>query len=918
MLSNSIILCPSARLARGIQSDISRLKMQSGFSQWRSAAVFTLSQWMDGLIEEGLLTGEIGALNSTPPYALSAFNEQSLWEEVITQSLKKNAFGELFDVSGLAKAAVEANRYVIAWQLHIPREFSAEESRQFIQWQRAFQVRCSELNALESVRYFNWQLDYLAQSLGATPSLAKLPARIEFAGFDQAAPQEKRLRDILSQCGIEVAEYVTTQSAVAHAQHVSLENKEAECRAAVAWAQQRLLERPNVKLAIVVPGLNEVRTQLADLLDDVFYPASVRPNHHAGLLETAKHYNFSLGLPLAQQPIIQVALNLLRMLSSFQLQLADISAMLRSPYWSASQTEADARALLDAKMREKLPIQLSLPRFITFAQKQHEAGLNIPRLLVDLKAAIALAANNKLTPAQWAQYFDDVLNALHWPGERNVTSLEYQTLNAWQKALQQLAKQNLLGKSISKVEAVHLIQKICTEQVFQAETEQEPSIQILGIMEALSAPVDAMWCMHMNDDIWPPPARPNALLPASMQRAAKLPNADSAVQAIFAATIHQRLMHSAHTIIFSSSRTAGESQLRISPLMADLVKDTSNLDVEAPLAQTLAEQLSHARKDDLSIFDDHIAPQVQINEHVSGGTGLLRAQAICPAWAFYQFRLGAKALKTPTSGLDSMERGSLVHDVLEQFWRKRHFADLRDMSEHDLTQALNLAICHALENFTAAEHMVSPTVLELEHERLCKLIGAWLQFEKARGVDFKIVACEATKKVDICGIEVTLKIDRVHQLAQGGLEFIDYKTGQIPKMNSWGEDRITEPQLPIYATFYADDLTQVAGVHFAMVKLADHTFVGLDEVGFEVESTMRKPTFTQNFTHWQHMLQHWKASIEAIALEIRHGESVVQFADENDLKYCEVKALLRLPERKLQFERLVAPALLEAGDNFEK
>ncbi len=911
MLSNSVILCPSARLARAIQSDISRLKIKSGSNQWHSARVFTLSQWMDGLVEEGLLTGEIGALGSLPPHVLSALNEQSLWEEVITQSLKKNAFGQLFDVSGLAKAAAEANRYVIAWQLHIPREFSAEESRQFVQWQRAFQMRCSELNVLENVRYFNWQLDYLAQRLSPKQAVGQLPKRIEFAGFDQTAPQEKRLRDILSLSGIEVVEYVTTQASAALTQHVILENKEAECRAAVAWAQHYLLNNPSAKLAIVVPGLNEVRTQLADLLDDVFYPASVRPNHHAGLLETAKHYNFSLGLPLTQQPIVQDALNILRMLSSFKLQLTDISTLLRSPYWSASQTEADARALLDAKMREKLPLQLSLPGFIKFAQRQHEAGLNIPRLLLDLQTANTIPASSKLTPAQWSQYFDDVLKAMYWPGERNVTSLEYQAMNAWQKALQQLAKQNLLGKSISRAEAVHLIQKVCVEQVFQAETEHESSIQILGIMEALSAPVDAMWCMHMNDDIWPPPARPNALLPASVQRAAKLPNADSAVQAVFAATIHQRLMHSAHMIIFSSSKTAGESQLRVSPLMADLVTEIGNSDIDMPLAQTLAEQLSHVpsaagshdSQHGLSLMDDHIAPPVLAGDHVSGGTALLRAQAICPAWAFYQFRLGAKALKTPTSGLDSMERGSLVHDVLEQFWRKRHFADLRDMSEHDFANALDLAIRHALEKFTATEHMVSATVLELEHERLSKLIGAWLQFEKARGVDFKIVACEATKKVDICGIEVTLKIDRVHQLFQGGLEFIDYKTGQVPKMNSWGEDRVTEPQLPIYATFYTDDLTQVAGVHFGMVKLADHTFVGLDQVGFEVEPAMRKPTFIQNFAQWQHLLQHWKVSIEAIALEIRQGESIVQFSDENDLKYCEVKALLRLPERKLQFER---------------
>ncbi|MDD4927015.1 MAG: DNA helicase, partial [Methylotenera sp.] len=134
MSLNSLILCPSARLARSIQADIARQHLQEGHTQWHSPAVQTLSQWLECIIEAGLLDGEIAT--QTPPYVLSAFNEQLLWEDVITQSLKKNAFGALFDVSGLAGAAMEANRYMVAWRLHFPRELVAEESRQFLQWQQ--------------------------------------------------------------------------------------------------------------------------------------------------------------------------------------------------------------------------------------------------------------------------------------------------------------------------------------------------------------------------------------------------------------------------------------------------------------------------------------------------------------------------------------------------------------------------------------------------------------------------------------------------------------------------------------------------------------------------------------------------------------------------------------------------------------
>jgi exodeoxyribonuclease-5 len=887
MSDNSIILCPSARLARSIQNDVTQQQTQSGKTQWHSPNVQTLSQWLESIIEQGLLTGFIN--EASPPYALSTFNEQLLWEEVIAQSLKKNAFGELFDISGLASAALEANRYVVAWDLHVPREHQPEETRQFLHWQREFQQRCRELGALENVRYVDWQLAHLAQGAG------ELPAKIEFGGFDQTAPQEQRLRDILLSRGVEVAEYRTTTNTPAQTQHVQLENQDAECRAAVAWAQARLADNPAARLAIVTPRLSDVRSQLADLLDDVFYPLSIRP----GLADMPRQYNFSLGTPLVQQPLTQAGLNLLRLMTVHQLQQTDVSILLLSPFWSASHQEADARAVLDATIREKLPMQFTLSHLLEFIKAQQAEGLQLDSLLANIQAAAALSSTRKLSAVQWAQTLDAILNALGWPGERNINSLEYQTLNAWQKALQQLARMDVLDNKLAASEAVYYQQQICTAQVFQAETELEPAIQILGIMEGLSAPVDALWCMHMNDHIWPPPARPNPLLPAFIQRAAALPNADNNVQAIFAATIQQRLLHSASHIVFSSSSMDGESQLRPSPLMQDI----DILNSEVTLATSLAEQLSADAHEALEHIDDHIAPAVQEGEHVSGGTGLLKAQAVCPAWAFYQYRLGAKALKTPTAGLDNMDRGSLVHSVLEEFWRKRHFADLRDMSADDFMQALNRAVRNAIQAFAAESNVASATVLELESERLLRLVGDWLTYEKSRGVSFRIVDCEVGKKVQICGIEVTLKIDRVHQLETGGLEFIDYKTGQMPKIKSWGEDRITEPQLPIYATFYADPAEQVAGIYFGMVKTAEHVFTGVSADSFEAEPNKRKPSFTQNFTDWQHLLNHWKSAIEEIATEVREGEAAVRFSDENELMYCEVTPLLRLPERKLQFER---------------
>ena len=918
-----LILCPSARLAHSIKSDIAKQYINAGQTQWQSANVLALSQWLDSIIEVTLLSGAI----SNPQTLLSPLNEQILWQQVIQQSLNKNSFSDLFDVAGLASAAIEANKYMVAWHLHVTREQMAEEARQFVQWQRAFQQRCKQLNVLEGVRYLDWQLDIIKadviktgalQPQGLSPQnipakagyscvkpnihtasgLAKTYSRIEFAGFDQTAPQEQRLREILATNNIEVAEYVSTNPQPAQAQHIALENQEAECRAAVAWAKQQLADNPSaklapIKIAIVSPQLSNIRNQLADLLDDLFYPASVSNGNATGV----RCYNFSLGTPLSQQPMIQSALNLLRLFSSFNLQQADVSAVLLSPFWSSNHQEADARAQLDANMREHLPMQFKRTQLIAFANQQANKGLNISELLAHINAAEPLLSNKKFSASQWSQTLADVLNALHWPGDRVLSSVEYQAHTAWQKALNQLKQLDVLGSNLYQAEAVQILQKICTDQVFQAETENETSIQILGVMEALSAPVDAMWVLHMNDHIWPPPARPNPLLPAFIQRAAKLPNADNSVQTAFASKVQQRLLHSAKSITFSSSKTEGNSQLRASPFMRDI----ANLE-NVNLAETLAETLSQQAKQDLTLIDDHVAPAVQAGEHVGGGTGLFRAQAICPAWAFYQFRLGAKSLKTPSNGLDSMTRGILVHGVLAEFWQQRHFADLRDMSDDNLAQALNIAIKAALEELSKQQKSLSENLLVLEHERLFKLVGDWLTYEKERNESFEIVACEADKKVLIGGIEVSLKIDRIQQLENGGITFIDYKTGQKPNMNSWGEARIIEPQLPIYAIFY-DESYNVTGVQFGMVKTVDHAFFGVAEANFETEVEKRKPKFTQQFSSWQNLLNHWQTSIEAIAEEIKAGEAAVKFDDVGNLAYCEVLPLLRLPERQLQFER---------------
>ncbi|HEY0562738.1 MAG TPA: PD-(D/E)XK nuclease family protein [Methylophilus sp.] len=898
---SSIIVCATARLARSLQLNYQQQQIKNGATQWHAPAIMTLTEWLDSVIEAALLQGDINPTEA-PVAALNPTQEGLLWEQAIQLSLKGNAAADLFDTSGLASAAMEANRLLIEWNLRLDPQSATEETQQFSLWRQRFQTLCKQTGYLEAVRYMAWQIACLQKGAGS------LPAQLQLAGFDRIHPHLQRLIDVLKVCGVTVTNAQLTLTAPQALAHVVLDDQDAECRAAVAWAQHQLTENPARKLAIVVPELEALRAKLAYLLDDTFHPTAAAPAH----AELTRCYDFSLGVPLANLPIIRTALDLLRLAwQKRQILQSDFARLLQSSYWSNIAQEADARAKLDARMRRELPLSIKPNRLLHYLNhaQSGDYALSIQHLFADSQQLMTLAQQQARmqTPALWATSFRQILAATHWPGDRALSSHEYQAMQSFERILQQLTGLDALLGKISAHEAIKRLTQLCQAQIFQPERDTPAAILVMGLLEASAAPLDAMWVMGMNDHIWPPVARPNALIPAELQRNARTPNASSEVQAAFAQVVHQRLIKSAQHVIFSSAAKDGERQLRVSPLMQAIPQTLST----NPTLNTLAEQLALASKQDWQWLDDWQAPPVLSGEHVSGGTALLKAQAICPAWAFYQYRLGARKLDEPVNGLDVMERGTLVHAVLAAFWRSHDAAALTASTGEALINTLHALANQVLTEFNnQSEHAFSDTFLALEAERLSKLVWAWLtEVEMQRPQGFSVLACEAEHKITIEDISIKLVIDRIDQLDDGRLVVMDYKTGRQMDYKNWAAEAITEPQLPIYAAFVLQELA-VAAVCYAKVRPADFAFIGIAESedmlqGATVLSDKRGRTVFDEaqFPDWPSVLQHWHTRITATALALKAGDAAMRFSDEKQLDYCEVLPLLRLPERQLQFER---------------
>lgn len=875
----TVVVCANRRLARRLREAHDAAQARLGLGRWAPLDALTLDAWLARLTDEALLAGRIDA-HRAPRLVLSPIQERLLWERAITADADgADGDGAAFsDREGLAALAAEANALAEVWSLPVG-DGDGEEARAFLRWRRRFRAECAEHGWLESARHRAWQIAAVAE--GA----CRLPARVRFAGFDRFDPQQRELMRLLSANGVAVEVAGQGGGTVAQARIAAFPDRRAECRAAAAWAAERLEREPQARLAIVVPELSAVRAPLAAALDDALNPEALRPAN----ADAPRCYNFSLGAPLSAQPLTAAALALFVLAAHpRRVAAAEFGALLCGAYWSASESEADARARLDALLRERMPPELDLSLVLPVARRLRDRGLRIARCVAHLETLAGFAARHgsPRRPSQWAAELAALLEAVGWPGERGLSSHEWQAKEALLETLAGLDGLDPVIGRIGLAEAVRLVGRLCRERIFQPESEGEPAVEVLGPLEAAGASFDALWIFGMNDDVWPPAPRPNPLLPAAVQRRARSPHASADVEVEFARAVHERLLRSAPEVLFSHALGEGDRSLRPSPLVAAL-PEAENLPPPRPTAvERLVGSLA------IESIDDRRAPPLPEGAHVEGGTALLRLQALCPAWAFYRYRLGAKALPEPEAGLDAAERGALLHRAMEHLWRGRDSRAMAALDEAGRIAAARAAASAAIEEFGLRREAPLPrrwAALETEH--LTGLLGEWLEIDLRREVPFSVIAAEARRHIAIEGLEIDVAIDRVDELADGRRLVIDYKTARDLKKKAWAGERIAEPQLPLYAAFALDFPPDA--IAFAKVRPGECAFIGLGgaspAAGIEVVED------------WAGTLARWRASLAAIAREIRDGEAGVRFAKKDDLEHCEVLPLLRLPEREEQW-----------------
>jgi RecB family exonuclease len=323
----------------------------------------------------------------------------------------------------------------------------------------------------------------------------------------------------------------------------------------------------------------------------------------------------------------------------------------------------------------------------------------------------------------------------------------------------------------------------------------------------------------------------------------------------------------------------------------------------------------------LSLFDD-TGTQREIAQayEVPGGSAVLTSQSQCAFKAFATARLGAQGWEAAQAGLTAAPRGQLLHAVLHSVWSDtaegiRSLAQLQNLGA-ELQAFVESHVGRVLEEKipAGAREQMPPRYLELEEQRLTRVITAWLEFERTR-LPFDIAATEIASTTAIAGLALKLRLDRVDRLNDGSLLVIDYKTGNVtPK--SWELPRPDDVQLPLYAEFALPPGQELGGLVFAKIRPGERAFAGkmanaqatLDPRLNGTSSLVKDPLTPAQ-------LSAWREKIEQLARDFIAGRADVDPREYPDTcKYCDLYTLCRIREREDRLEPEEEETAAEVGN----
>lgn len=878
-VQGGLILTVNNRLSRHLHALFDARMREEGRGAWKTPEICSLDGWMRRSLA---LFGEEGRL-------LGDFSVLRLWEEAIEADSAGDTQG-LLQTAATARRAMQAHRLLIEYDADLAGFPLTEDHLSFIRWRQRFRKNLGAGDWFDAAD--------LPDRIGAALRRKQIPvpSRVLLVGFDEVSPQIRRLAEALTDAGGIVEEVSPFDESCGELIRIPAADVADEVRRGARWVRH-LLENGEERIGVVVPGLQDYRSHIERIFSE-----EIDPEVLPGLVEEESRFSLSLGAPLAGQGLVTAALEILAL--QLRSPAETVGFLLRTPYLGGGLTESHGRATLDRDLRSWRFMEVGLHRLKNLAAGRKEGSDKgaLPQLAGICEAVMkCLAEGGKRTPGEWVVHFSRLLEQVGWPGDRPLSSFEYQVHKAWrEKVLPVMVSLDAVCPPIERGTAVALLRRLAMETVFQPETPEGP-VRVIGLLESAGLHFDHLWIMGLTDEVLPAPARPNPFIPVALQVAQGMPHADAGRELDFARRIVRRLYAAAPKVVLSHPCRNGDVELGPSPLIAHVPHGEIDMapthapgalirDLRLPLEKAVDEQ----------------APALPPGENPSGGTGILKDQALCPFRAFAHHRLHARALERPDVGLDAGIRGTLLHGVLEEFWKITESRDnLCALDEQALAARIAACADAAIDKqFGEGRRETSQALLALERRRLAGLVREWIEEVDRNRPPFQVWKPEAMRRETVGALTIDTKVDRIDVLDDGRRVILDYKTGRVDLTDLFGE-RLIEPQLPLYGI--GEDEETLAGIAFARVRLGECGLKGVARgadllPGVEAFADSRQAG-AFDISGWEELLDRWRRQLEELSAEFVGGEAAVSPADpKKSCQYCDLFPLCRIDEIALLAE----------------